>query len=79
MQVVNITEAKAQLSAILASIEKSGEEVLIKRMDKPIAKISLYSPESQADRLGLMEGEGKIPEDYDDWPEDISQYLGITE
>ncbi len=48
MLVVNIHEAKTNLSALLAKIEKTGEEVLICRYGKPIADLV---PHKCKDRL----------------------------
>jgi len=39
MQTVNVAEAKAQLSKILARVEKGGE-VVITRRGRPVAKLS---------------------------------------
>ena len=79
MQIINITDAKAHLSSIIANVESSGEEVLIKRMGKPIAKISPYEENKSEKRLGFMEGQIEIAEDFDKWPEDIAKTLGIID
>ena len=39
MKIVNIHEAKTQLSALLAEVEKTGEKVLICRHGKPVADL----------------------------------------
>jgi len=41
MLVVNIHEAKTNLSSLLTKIEKTGEEVLICRYGKPIADLGM--------------------------------------
>lgn len=42
MQVINVTEAREQIAAILHAVEQ-GEEVIIQRYRKPIARITPYS------------------------------------
>ncbi len=44
MQIVNIHEAKARLSELLAKVE-AGESVTIARRNKPIAKLVAAEPE----------------------------------
>ena len=44
MKQVNIHEAKTQLSQLLAQVE-AGEEVVIARAGKPVAKLTLVKPE----------------------------------
>jgi len=44
MKQVNIHEAKTQLSQLLAQVE-AGEEVVIARAGKPVAKLMLVKPE----------------------------------
>jgi prevent-host-death family protein len=48
MKTVNIHEAKTNLSAIMAAIEKSGQGVVICRNGKPIADLV---PHKKKDRL----------------------------
>ncbi len=62
MLVVNTHEAKTNLSALLAKIEQSGEEVLICRNGKPIADLR---PHKRKDRLAAHPVMGKIQIKYD--------------
>jgi prevent-host-death family protein len=48
MKTVNIHEAKTRFSALLAEIEKRGEEILICRNGKPVADLV---PHRKRDRL----------------------------
>ena len=61
MLVVNIHEAKTNLSSLLAKIEKTGEEVLICRNSKPIANLV---PHKCQDRLKPHQFMGKIKINY---------------
>ncbi len=65
-QVVNIHEAKAHLSELLAKVE-AGETVVIARRNKPIARLVMAeseAPKKEPRRLGLAKGEFSIPDDF---------------
>ena len=79
MQVLNISEAKAQLSAVIEQMTITGEAVVISRAGKPVAKVIPYKSAQQHQRLGLFEGQISIPGDFDTWPEDIAESLGIKQ
>jgi antitoxin (DNA-binding transcriptional repressor) of toxin-antitoxin stability system len=51
---VNMHEAKTQLSQIVAELEVTGEEVVLARNGKPVAKIVRLEPVRRKQRLGLM-------------------------
>ncbi len=78
MTVVTITEAKANLSKLLAMVER-GEEVAIKRGAKVIATINPAKPKGRAIKLGTMEGQGWMADDFDVWPEEEARALGIID
>lgn len=61
MQVYNISHAKTQLSALIARVEK-GEEIIIGRSDKPLAKIVPYYPDIKPGFLGAARGRIRVPE-----------------
>lgn len=77
MKTLNITEAKAHLSAVIESVVENGEEFLIGRAGKPVAKIIPYTPDAKKGRLGLFKGKIKIAPDFDTWPDDVAQSLGL--
>ena len=62
MLVVNIHEAKTNLSSLLAKIENSGEEVLICRNGKPVADMT---PHKHKNRLQPHSVMSKIKIAYD--------------
>lgn len=75
----NISEAKAQLSALLEAVQK-GEEVLICKAGKPVAKLTAYSGAKEARKLGTMEGQIVIGPDFDEpLPDEILQAFGLIE
>jgi len=64
MKRVNIHEAKTHLSRLLEEVS-SGEEVIISKAGKPIAKLVRFEPATGKRKLGLMKGQIKISEDFD--------------
>jgi len=60
---VNVHEAKTHLSRLLAEVEH-GEEVVIARAGKPVAKlVPVQAPAGR--RLGIDEGVFEVPDDFD--------------
>ncbi len=78
MKIVNITEAKATLSRLIANVI-SGEEILITRMGKPVVKLSQYHPAQKHRRIGGLKNKIKIPKDFDSWPDEEASALGIID
>ena len=65
MQLVNIHEAKTQLSKLLEQVQ-AGEDVVIAKAGAPIVRLIPYVPPAR--RIappGAMEGEGWITDDFD--------------
>jgi prevent-host-death family protein len=64
--VVNMHEAKTHLSRLVERAE-AGEEIVIGRAGKPVAKLVPYQPERPARRgLGAWKGRVWIADDFDD-------------
>lgn len=78
MDIVNVSEAKAQLSKILERVE-NGEEVIIGRAGKPVGVLSPYRPRQCKDFIGMYEGQFKLPDNWDEWPEEEARALGIID
>lgn len=66
MQTVNIHEAKTQLSRLIDQAVK-GESFIIAKAGKPLVKVTrLDAPlGGQIRRLGFMEGQITVPDDFD--------------
>jgi prevent-host-death family protein len=64
---VNIHEAKTHLSRLVERVE-AGEEVVIDRAGKPVARLVPLSPRAGARRPGLWRGQVAIHEDFDELP-----------
>lgn len=71
MEKVQLHEAKARLSELVDRAQ-SGEEVVISRHGKAVAKIVGYRPGRTKRRLGLLRGKIKFRKGWDDpLPDDI--------
>lgn len=64
MKTVNVHEAKTHLSRLLADVAR-GEEIVIARAGKPIARLVPVTPSGGARRLGIDEGRVVIAADFD--------------
>jgi prevent-host-death family protein len=66
MKIVNIHEAKTQLSKLIEEASK-GDGFVIAKAGKPVVKvIALSAPTgTQVRRLGFMAGQISVPDDFD--------------
>jgi prevent-host-death family protein len=78
MYVTNISEAKAQLSALIEKV-LAGQEVIIGKAGKPVAKLIRYERSEEPRRPGALRGKIKIAEDFDELPEDVARAFGMEE
>ena len=62
MPVVNVHEAKTQLSRLLARVE-AGEEVVIARRGRPVARLVRCQPKGKR-QFGAMKGRIKITDAF---------------
>lgn len=70
MKTINIHEAKTQFSKLIDKVME-GEEVIIAKAGKPVAKLVPFK-ERRLINFGLLKGKIKIAADFDDpLPEDI--------
>lgn len=68
---VNIHQAKTQLSKLLRRVE-AGEEIIIGRAGRPIARLSRFTPEDLAPRpLGAWRGQVEMADDFDTLPDEV--------
>ena len=71
MRQVNIYEAKTQLSKLVDEAAK-GEDIIIARAGKPAARLTRVSLEQGRRKLGVLDGQFKIPDDFNrSLPEEI--------
>lgn len=64
-RVINITEAKAQLSRLVEEAQR-GKRVIIGKAGKPVAILSAYGADPEPRVLGGWEDAVWIAEDFDD-------------
>jgi len=68
---VNIYEAKTQLSRLVEEAA-AGEDVVIARAGRPVARLTQLQKTGRKRRLGLLDGRFKIPDDFNrSLPEEI--------
>jgi prevent-host-death family protein len=77
--VYGIGEAKTQLSKLVRQAEE-GEDVVLRRGSRPVARlVALAGSGGTVKRTpGRMRGRLSVPDDFDEWPQDIARALGIS-
>ena len=73
---VTLSDAKARFSEIVERAIQ-GEEFIVTRMGRPVARVIQYGTRVQPRKLGDLADQIRISEDFDDWPPDIEEALGI--
>jgi prevent-host-death family protein len=64
MRTVNIHAAKTQLSRLVEAAA-AGEEIIIAKAGKPVARLGPLAGSRQKRRLGILAGKFRMPEDFD--------------
>lgn len=68
---VNIHEAKTHLSRLVEQAA-AGEEIIIAKAGKPVARLVPLEARPRPKRLGLLKGKVRVPDDFDDpLPDDV--------
>jgi len=62
---VNVHQAKTHLSKLLQRVA-TGEEVIIAKAGKPVAKLVPIKPTRKGFKLGSAKGEFVVPDDFND-------------
>ena len=76
MPITNISEAKAQLSALIERV-LAGEEIVIGKAGKPVAKLVRYERVEGPRRPGALKGRIGIAADFDELPPDLRNAFGM--
>jgi len=71
MQIVNVYEAKTHLSRLLEQAA-TGEEIVIAKAGKPLARLIPYQEEQLPREPGYWRGRVHIADDFDALPESIA-------
>ena len=72
MQIFNIHQAKTNLSKLIEKTQK-GEDVLIAKAGKPVAKLSPYKEELKPRKPGLWKGKVWVSDDFDEEDKEINK------
>lgn len=78
MVVRDIAQAKAELSSLIEEVQK-GNEVILAKAGKPVAKLIAYHGLVSPRTPGSMSGEISIASDFDALPEDLEETFGMRE
>jgi antitoxin (DNA-binding transcriptional repressor) of toxin-antitoxin stability system len=78
MVVRNISEAKAELSALIEAVQ-NGNEVIIAKAGKPVARLVAFHGPARPRTPGSMAGEIWIAPEFDTLPEDMAEAFGMKE
>ena len=76
--VLTLSDAKARFSEIVEKVV-GGDEFIITRMGKPVVRISRFDTSAEPRKLGDLAGQIWMSEDFDDWPPDLQEALGMTD
>lgn len=77
-EIVNISEAKAQLSRLVEEVRR-GKTVVIRKAGKPAACLVPYEPRHGHRSPGALAGRIHIAEDFDELPPDLAAAFGMLE
>ena len=72
----NISEAKAELSALIEAVQ-NGNEIIIAKAGKPVARLVAFRNSTLPRTPGSMAGEIWIAPDFDTLPEDMEEAFGM--
>lgn len=64
MRTINIHEAKTNLSRLIENVA-AGEEIVIAKAGKPMARLVPLGVMPQRRRLGVFKGQLNVPDDFD--------------
>jgi len=64
MRQINIHEAKTQLSRLVEDAA-GGEDIVIARAGKPVARLTALEPSSAPRRFGMLKGKIEVADDFD--------------
>jgi prevent-host-death family protein len=71
MRMINIHSAKTHLSRLVAEVA-AGEEIVIAKAGKPVARLVPFEPRREPRQPGLFKGQIWISEDFEEpLPEEI--------
>ena len=74
--ILTLSDAKARFSEV---VEKAthGETFVVTRMGRPVVRITRFVAHGRR-KLGDFAGRIRMSEDFDDWPPDLQETLGMA-
>ena len=73
MHITNISEAKANLSYLIKTVQETDEPIIIGKAGEPVAILSAFKKDLSPRHLGgSWEGKVKISSDFDETDEEIT-------
>jgi prevent-host-death family protein len=72
---VTVTEAKTQLSSLIDRAGE-GEEIVIRRGSRPVAKLIRYDDPPVRRKMGDLKGKIWISDDFDEPDEELERLFG---
>ena len=75
---LTLSDAKARFSEVVQRAA-NGEAFVITRMGRPVVRIARFGEQDQPPKLGDFAGRIRISDDFDDWPPDLQESLGMVE
>lgn len=76
--ILTLSDAKTRFSEIVDKAV-AGEEFIVTRRGRPVVRISRFAAPHRPRRLGDLAGRIRISADFDDWPPDLQEALGMVE
>lgn len=77
-EAVTVTEAKTQLSRLIERVT-DGEEIVIRRGQRPVAKLVAYATERKRRVPGDLRGQIWMSDDFDEPDEEIERLFGMRD
>lgn len=77
-ETVTVTEAKTQLSRLIERATE-GEEIVIRRGARPVAKLIAYAPERKRRIPGDLKGKIWMSDDFNEPDEEIERLFGMRD
>ncbi len=74
----NISEAKAELSALIEAVQ-NGSEIIIAKAGKPVARLIPFRGPTRPRMPGSMAGKIWVAPDFDTLPDDMAEAFGMKE
>jgi prevent-host-death family protein len=75
-EIVTVTEAKTQLSSLIERVS-DGEEIVIRRGRRPVAKLVRYDEPAVRRQMGALRGQIWMSDDFDEPDEEIERLFGM--